>query len=114
MESNLIQESYQLNVPLRVQVGNAGCGSLFSVDASNIIIETVKPSEDRDTKSMVIRLYESMGTRTKTRLHTSLPVKEMHWTDMREQAKSTQAVIDGNIDLAFGPFEIVTLRLIKA
>jgi alpha-mannosidase len=111
MESNLIQESYQLNASLWVQAGNAGFSSLFSVDAPNIIIETVKPPEDWGTKSVVIRLYESMGTRTNTRLHTSLTVKEVHWTDMREQTKSTQAVTDGNIDLVFAPFEIVTLRL---
>lgn len=46
-ESNVIREAYELNCPVRTFTGETGEKSVFSIDASNIIIETVKPAEDQ-------------------------------------------------------------------
>ena len=46
-QSNLIRESYELNIPVTVTSGGAAeeC-SFLSVDAQNVVIETVKLAED--------------------------------------------------------------------
>jgi alpha-mannosidase len=50
-----------------------------------------------------------MGTRTCTKLSTSLPINEVHQTNMLEQFLSDIEFNNGMIDLEFGPFEIKTL-----
>ncbi len=63
-DSDVVREAYELNVPATTAAGAGGEQSLFSVDAPNIIIETVKPAED-GSADVVVRLYEAkhMATR---------------------------------------------------
>jgi alpha-mannosidase len=63
-EARVIQEAQQLNAPLLCRTINAGVGrtSLFSVNTSSVIIDTVKKAEDDD--SLVLRLYEAYGGRS--------------------------------------------------
>lgn len=63
-EARVIQEAQQLNAPLLCRTINAGVGrtSLFSINTSSVIIDTVKKAEDDD--SLVLRLYEAYGGRS--------------------------------------------------
>jgi alpha-mannosidase len=110
-DSGLVQEGYQLNVPPQVFEGQAGTQSLFTLDRSNIILETVKPAEDGTPEDIVLRLYESMGTRTRVSLTIGFPVKAVFRTDMLETKLEAVKVLDGLVNLEFRPFEIMTLRL---
>ena len=110
-ECDLIRQGYQLNVPLRVGVGDAGARSLFSLDEPNIILETIKPTEDPESDDLVLRLYESMGTKTRAALSTSLPVSAVAQADMLENELEILKVGNDGIDLEFHPFEIKTLRM---
>jgi alpha-mannosidase len=87
-----------------------GARSLFSVDAPNVIIEAVKPAED-GSGDVVVRLYESMRTATRTVLSTTLKVKSAQETDLLENPESPLAARSGRIALDFRPFEIKTVRL---
>ena len=109
IDSGLVQQGYQLNVPVKVVEGSAGSRSLFSVDQPNVILDTVKPPEDAEKGKMVLRLYESMGTRTHMKLHSTLPIKAVKYANMLEQVEGDADMEDGVIDLEFGPFEIITL-----
>jgi len=109
IDSGLVQQGYQLNVPVKVVEGSAGSRSLFSVDQPNVILDTVKPPEDAEKGKMVLRLYESMGTRTHINLRTTLNVKAVKYANMLEQVEGDANFVDGVIDLEFGPFEIITL-----
>ena len=109
IDSGLVQQGYQLNVPVKVVEGSMDNRSLFSLDQPNIVLDTVKPSEDMAKGKIVLRLYESMGTRTCTKLSTSLLINEVHQTNMLEQFLSDIEFNNGMIDLEFGPFEIKTL-----
>lgn len=111
MESDLVRQGYELNVPVLVQVGKAGTRSLFSIDAPNVILETVKPPEDGQEGDLILRLYEAMGTGTQATLATSLPVRFAYRTDMLEQVEAELDLVDGRVSLDFRPFEIKTLRL---
>ena len=111
MESDLVQQGYELNVPLLVYDGAAGSQSLFELDAPNIILDTVKPAEDGSEQDLVLRFYESMGTRTRVCLSTQFPVSAAYQTDMLETVIDPVEVVAGQLLLEFRPFEIKTLRL---
>jgi alpha-mannosidase len=109
-QSGVVRESYDLNVPVMVVPGTAGQGSLFNLDDTNIVIETVKPAED-GSNDVIVRLYESMRSATRCTLTTSLPVKIASQTNLIEEETGALAISDGKIVLDFRPFEIKTIRL---
>ena len=83
----------------------------MSVDAPNIVLETVKAPEAGDADALVLRLYESMRTRTRCTVKVDLPVARALETDLRERTLRELPVKDGAVTLEFGPFEIKTLML---
>ena len=111
-ESDVVREAYDLNCPVMVAPGAAGevDRSLFSVDAPNIILETVKPAEDGSC-DIVVRLYESKRMATRSVLTTSLPVREVIQTDMLENGDKKLPCQNGKIELEFRAFEVKTVRL---
>lgn len=109
INSGIVRQGYELNVPIKLVEGNLGTRSLFSLDQSNIVLDTVKPPEDTANDKIVLRLFESMGTRTKVRLSSTLPIKNVHQANMLEQVLCDIDSENSNIDLEFGPFEVKTL-----
>lgn len=112
IESRLVQQGYELNIAPLMIPGRAESRSLFELDQANIVLETVKPPEDRAPGEMVLRLYEAMGTRTQTRLKINLNVDHVYQADMLEQVQSELPFDGQGVDLEFAPFKIVTLRLV--
>ncbi len=113
LESGVVREAYDLNVPVLVVPASGGeaHGSLFSLDAANVIIETVKPAED-GSPDVIVRLYEAMRTATRCTLSTRLPARAFSFTNLVEEEQSAPAPLqDGSIALDFRPFEIKTVRL---
>ncbi|MFN2303399.1 MAG: alpha-mannosidase [Anaerolineales bacterium] len=111
IESDLILEAYQLNVPLQMARGCVGERTLFELDKANIILETIKPAEDGCKTDLILRLYEAMGTHTTVTLNTSLSIKEAFQVNMLEQIQQKVAMTGNRLQLKFKPFEIITLRL---
>ena len=111
-DSDLVQQGYDLNAAAVTVKGKGGTGSLLSVDAPNVIVETVKPAED-GSGDVVVRVYESKRTATQCTLTTSLPVKRAMQTNMLEDVTGDLAVAEGKIALDLRPFEIKTIRLSK-
>lgn len=93
-----------------VAAREAGERSLFSVDAPNVVMETVKPAED-GSGDLVLRLYESKRTATRCALTTSLPFRSAAQTNMLEETEAALSCDGGSIPLEFRPFEVKTLRL---
>jgi alpha-mannosidase len=108
-ESAVVREAYDLNCPVMAMQGAAGERSLFSVDAPNIIVETVKPAED-GSSDIVVRLYESKRMATRCTLTTSLPVREAIQTDMLENGDKELPCSSGKVELEFRAFEVKTVR----
>jgi alpha-mannosidase len=111
-ESGLVQQAYQLNIPLRMVGGYAESRSLFRIDQPNVILETVKPAEDSTSGAIILRLYESMGNKTQIQLTSSLPIKRVFQADMLENIKEECNWTEKGLELVFRPFEIKTLRLV--
>ncbi|MBQ4580867.1 MAG: alpha-mannosidase [Clostridia bacterium] len=87
---------------------NAG----FSVDSEAIILETVKPADDR-SDDVILRLYESLRTTATGTLHLPFAAK-VHESSMDEAEVGALLGAGTEIPLTLKPFEIRTLRVVKA
>ena len=103
------------NVPLTASLvtRHAGDGSatacFFHVDATNVVVETVKRAETGD--DLVVRLYESQGMRVRTRLHSAFRIARAWEVDLMEENERDKPAETDGVELAFDPYEIRTLRL---
>jgi alpha-mannosidase len=98
-----------------VKLSAAGAGySLCRIDGEAVIIECVKAPEsgkDSNPKTLIIRLYESLGGRTKIILHFAGELAAVQETDMLESGGTELSFSGTGLKLEFKPFEIKTLRV---
>jgi alpha-mannosidase len=80
------------------------------VEPEGVIIESVKRAEDEDD-TLVVRLYEADGRHTEGTVTFDVPVSGAVETNLIEDEQTELAVTDGQIDLAFEPFEIQTIAV---
>ena len=110
----VIEEAYALNLPLSwvSTLAHAGSmpseGSLFSVDRQGITIEAIKKAEREE--AIIVRLYESHGTRGTFTLKTPLPFIKVERADLMERSLGEVPLQGGALTLPILPFEIVTLK----
>ena len=109
-QSRVVQEAYELNIPPLILNGTAKEGSIFQISASNIILDTMKPAEDR-SPDLILRLYESVHAATHCILTTSFPVQSATQTNMLEEDIKPLHIHQNKVELTFRPFEIKTIRL---
>ena len=109
-ESRVVQEGYDLNCSVGTALGAAGERSLLSVDARNVVIDTVKLAED-GSGDVVVRLYESMRTATRCTIASTLPVVSAVQTNMLEEPEAGLMWAHGGVELDLRPFEVRTIRL---
>ncbi len=109
-ESRLVEEAYDLNVPVLAMPGAGPATSFFSLDSANVVIEAVKPAED-GSGDVIVRLYECKRSATDVKLVLGLPVKGAAQTNMLEEEPQPLALAGDTLALSFRPFEIKTLRL---
>ncbi|MDR3284960.1 MAG: glycosyl hydrolase-related protein [Treponema sp.] len=124
-ESGVIRSSYELNVPAAAEcappadgkpdTGGSPRQSLCSIDGSgeSVIVETVKAPENAASgqKTLVFRLYESLGAHAKSRVQFSRELKSAMETDMLEENGKSLPFSGKELALAFKPFEIKTLAI---
>jgi alpha-mannosidase len=110
--SDVVREAYELNVPVVTAAGNGGTGAVLAVDCADVIIEAVKPAED-GSGDVIVRLYESKHAAVDCTLRIQLPFRQVRVTDMLEQGGRVVNSRAGAVALAFRPFEIKTLRIIR-
>lgn len=103
---NVVQPAYLLNHPVLLTKGRLQLEPLLTVEADNIIVETVKPAEE-EGHCFVVRMYEAEGSRTRTDICFGEAVTEAAETNMLEEI---QKVCDNphKVRAEFRPFEIKT------
>jgi alpha-mannosidase len=111
----VMRHGYELNIPLRQiaptgKAGNHDESSLVTVSSPNIIVETVKPSED--AAGYVVRLYECTGARTNAEITFGSEINSASLTDLLENNPQHLPIAEKAIKLTFGPFEIHTVKVI--
>lgn len=119
-------------MPLRVQFAprdaiqasmNDVKGPFRVAGAPNVILDTVKRSDDDDflsvksSQNIICRLYESKGGHAKATLITTLPVVKATIVDLLErhiedlELVSSQKDDKTSIQIPFRGFQIVTVKL---
>ncbi len=106
----VVREAMCFNQPLAVlpTVTQPTSKSFFEIDNPAIVIDTVKKAEDSD--DLIVRLYESSGSRQTGCLTTALPVVSAEMVNILED-QLDQASWDGGLTMTLRAFEIVSYRL---
>ncbi len=110
MDSPVVREAYDLNVPVRVAEGACKPFSAFTLDAPNVFIDTVKPAED-GSGDLILRLYEAKRADTVCTLSLNIPCAKVWDCDMLENRREELPLQDGRVALRFHTFQVRTLRI---
>ena len=114
-----LAEGQRLNQPLRQVTGARPVPPLVRVEDPGVLVEAVKLAED-GSGDVVVRLYEALGRRTRTRLAAGFDWVRTDETDLLERAVEPRALRpsagadDDSVALEVRPFQIVTLRFARA
>ena len=108
MDSPVVREAYDLNIPMQTVPGNCASFSAFQVDAANVFIDTVKPAED-GSGDLILRLYEAKRADTACRLTLGIPAESACLCDLLENPG--ESLDPRRMELRFHPFEIKTVRI---
>jgi alpha-mannosidase len=117
VEAEVYKRGYELNVPLRTVLTDAKAGftrkepepfSLLRPGHPHVMIETVKKAEDDG--DLIVRLYETAGSRLETTLELGFDVSEAWLADLMETRLERIPCVSGKLTISFTPFEIKTLR----
>jgi len=115
-----VTEGYALNLPLRVVPGSGTPTPkpLVSLTGTAVAIEAIKLADDR-SGDVVVRLYECLGGRARTRLTTGFAVATARVVDLLERPLNEPG-LDGlgldvdpqqGVALTLRPFQVLTVRL---
>ncbi|MHB1456364.1 MAG: alpha-mannosidase [Armatimonadota bacterium] len=106
-----VRRAYELNVPMVASISDteAPSRSFITVDAPNVVVETVKKAEKED--AMIVRMYECSGINAKFDMQVNLPVTKASECDLMERDIEPLNMQCGVIALTLKPFEIKTIKL---
>lgn len=111
-DHNVVRQGYELNIPAKIKDGtiiDKMSKTLLSVDTPNIIVETIKKSEDGE--SIIVRMYEALKQTTRCKLKISLPIESISVCNMIEEQIEEIPLSKESIELRFRPFEVKTLQI---
>ncbi|MDR2742551.1 MAG: glycosyl hydrolase-related protein, partial [Treponema sp.] len=111
--AGVVRSAYELNAHAAVTCGpvtETGKGtrrSFCSVSGESVIIESIKAPEETggDRKTIVLRLYESLGGRTRTTLRFNRGISAIYEADMLEKKEQKLPFTGNETSLDFKPFE---------
>ena len=115
-KAQTVRRAYELNVPVLAKVTESELldeipGSFVSVDAENVVIDTVKKAEDSD--ALIVRVYESHGARGDVNLTFGVTPKDVTECDLMEENDEPVASCDGStLSFRIRPWEIRTFKVI--
>ena len=109
-----VQAAYSLNNPMKAVVTEATGSrsqslSFFSIDAPNVVIESVKKAED--TEDIIVRLYECFNRRSEAVLTCFAEIASASECDIMEENDRALISDKNNVKLSFRPYEIKTVRI---
>ena len=110
LDSPVVEEAYDLNVPMQVAAGACQPFSAFAVDHPNVFIDTVKPAED-GSGDVILRMYEAKKADTTCALSVNVPAGKVWACDLLENKLEELSVEEGCVKLHFHTFEVKTLRI---
>src|SRR5829696_61168 len=90
-------------------LSSAGTGAFAEVDAPALVLDTIKRAEDSD--ALILRLYEAHGSRGTARVAVHVPFSSACRTDLLEDEGEELRVGGGAVELAYRPWELITIAL---
>ena len=109
----VVQPAYMLNIPVFGTPGAVHSSKpILSIDAPNVVAESVKPAED-DADAFVVRMYECEGTQTTASVRFGVPFARVVRTNMLEDEEETLTPAQDEVQLRFRPFEIKTIKVYR-
>jgi alpha-mannosidase len=112
-----VREGYRFNLPARRRSGKAPVTPVVEVGPDSVVVESVKFADDR-SGDLIVRLYESLGGRTRARIRTTFPTQGASVCDLLERDDPEVAALaaltpvdETTYECPFGPFQVVTIRL---
>lgn len=132
LDARTVRAGYNFNHPLAIEQGSSEVlqyGAAFKAvsvqGGSSIILDVVKRGEDdedvstgdlpaRPGKSVILRVYESLGGKARASIHSSLPVKRVWKCNVLEDDEEELELHTDEsvtVDIELRAFEIATYRL---
>ena len=114
-EAGTVDKAYLLNNPYRIMIKNNDGGTLpaassfVSVDAPNVVIETVKKAEDGN--QTVVRLYECWNRRSTVKVTFKDMLRAVTETNLLEEEVQQLQVEANQITFEIKPYEIKTFMV---
>ncbi len=108
-----VNAGYELNVPMTSIIGRSmnDDSSFANISRSNVIIDTIKCAEDG--RGLIMRVYESNGTRGNTSINLSGHAKEVFECNLMEEDERLVYTHSDSFEFFVKPFEIKTFRVIR-
>jgi len=109
-----VQQGYDLNEPLLAMAVPRAKGPLpavdtfATVDAENVIIDTVKRAED--SEALIVRLYEAYGQRGNAALTFARKPKKITECDLMEENDTKVSLRGSTVRFQIAPYEIRTFK----
>lgn len=138
LDHRTVRTAYNFNQPLTAVSASRSEKSINAFKAirlggsASLILDTIKRGEDdedvsrgelakRSGKSIILRIYESLGGKSRGTIHSTLPVKRVWKTNILEDNEAEfliktnhkGAKVDEqvSVDIELRPFEVATYRL---
>ena len=132
LSSTTVRRAFEFNSPLKLvsapggaasTVLNGGAPIKFTADSDKaLILDTVKRGEDDEDvsrgelpvktgRSVILRVYDSLGGRARGTLATTWNVKKVHKTNLLEDEEDEIPIKDGKFNIELRPFEVATFKL---
>ena len=108
-DSDVVRQGYELNVKPEIYAGALETFSAAEIDQANVILDTMKPAED-GSGDVILRLYESKKAAVTAKVRCALGSRA-YLCDMLENVREEIPVENGEMTLAFGAFEVKTVRM---
>ncbi len=88
----------------------------------SLILDSIKRAEDdedvsrgelpkRSSRSVILRVYESLGGKSRGTIRISLPVKKVWMCNILEDDGEELTFQRGEVEIELRPFEVATFRL---
>jgi len=113
-----INAAYTLNCPMSAEYIDENMNgillnynSMFSINQDNVILETIKKSEDDN--SIIIRLYESYNRKTIGSINAMTKIKQVFECDLMENEINPVSVNGSSFNIEINPYEIKTYKIIS-
>ncbi len=108
-----VKEAYKLNQPLLTNacaVDGKDSFCFASVNAGNVVLETVKKAEDGT--GTILRMYESENALTRAKVTVDADFTKAYVCNLLEETESEAEVSGKEISVVLKPYEVVTLKLV--